>query len=131
MFRTARRKPLSPLEHDIMDFVWTRKSATADQVREALAPSRPLKDSTVRTVLRRLEEKGYLTHAVDARTFLYRAVEAPQRVAAGAVRQIVDRFFGGSVEQLLVGMVEGELVDRGELQRLAQKISRARKENKS
>ena len=107
-----------------MQFLWAHGPANAEQVGEALAPRRPLKDSTVRTILRRLEAKGYLTHRVEGRTFIYTGVEAPQNVAAGAVRQIIDRFCGGSVEQLLVGMVNNDVIDERELQRLAQRIAR-------
>ena len=83
-----------------------------------------MKESTVRTVLTRLEEKGYLKHHVEGRTNVYAGVEAPQNVAAKAVRQIIERFCGGSVEQLLVGMVNNDVVDEQELQRLAQRIAR-------
>ncbi|MGE5568125.1 MAG: BlaI/MecI/CopY family transcriptional regulator [Rhodospirillales bacterium] len=121
------RKPLSELEHVVMDFLWEHGPASAEQVREALADSRPMKDSTVRTVLRRLEEKGYLTHHAEGRTYIYTGVEPPQDVAASAVRQIIDRFCGGSVEQLLVGLVNNDVVDERELQRLAQRIARRKK----
>jgi predicted transcriptional regulator len=121
------RKALSELEHLLMDFVWSHGPVTAEQVREALAPSRPLKDSTIRTVLRRLEEKGYLTHRAEGRTYVYAGVEPPQDVAAGAVRQIIDRFCGGSVEQLLLGLVNNDVVDERELKRLAERIARRKK----
>jgi len=107
-----------------MDFLWPHGAATAEQVREALAPKHPLKDATVRTVLRRLEEKGYVTHRTEGRTFVYEGTERPYNIAAGAVRQIIDRLCGGSVEQLLVGMVEHEVIDRHELESLARKIAR-------
>jgi predicted transcriptional regulator len=118
------RKNLSPLEHQVMDLVWSHGPLTAEAVREALASRRLLKDSTVRTILRRLEQKGYLSHEVEGRTYLYRGLDPPQKVAAGAVRQIIDRLCGGSVEQLLVGMVDNEVLDGRELQRLAQRIAR-------
>ena len=125
MFSTKKfRKALSELEHLVMDFLWSHGPASAEQVREALAPSRPMKDSTVRTILHRLEEKGYLTHRTEGRTYIYTGVEPPQDVAASAVRQIIDRFCGGSVEQLLVGLVNNDIVDERELQRLAQRIAR-------
>ena len=98
---------------------------TAEQVREEL--DRPLKDSTVRTVLRRLEEKGYLAHTVDERTFLYHPAQSRQRVAGRAVKRIVDWFCEGSVEALLVGMVDSKVLDRAELQRLAARIAEAQK----
>jgi predicted transcriptional regulator len=107
-----------------MDVVWDRKSATAEDVRLALAERHPMKESTVRTVLKRLEEKGYVDHHVDGRTNVYRGVDAPQNVAAKAVRQIIERFCGGSVEQLLVGMVNNDVVEESELKRLAERIAR-------
>ena len=75
---------LGDLEREVLQLVWQHREITADGVREAL--DRSLKDSTVRTVLRRLEEKGYLAHAVENRTFLYRPAETRQR-SGGAGRQ--------------------------------------------
>jgi BlaI family transcriptional regulator, penicillinase repressor len=108
---------------------------TAEQVRESL--DRPLTDSTVRTMLRRLEEKGYITHSVENRAFVYRPAESRQRVAGRAVKRIVDWLCEGSVETLLVGMVDSKVLDRSELERLAKRIAAVRelderkKENKS
>ena len=116
---------LGELERDILSIVWRSGTVTAEQVREDL--QRPLKDSTVRTVLRRLEEKGYLTHAVENRTFLYRPAESRQRVAGRAAKRIVDWFCDGSVEALLVGMVDSKVLDRAELQRLAEHIAAAQR----
>lgn len=106
-----------------MDTVWKQGPCTAEACRETLAESRPMKDSTIRTVLRRLEEKGYVTHAVDGRTFVYRAVDAQENVAVRAVKSIIDRFCGGSAERLVLGMVDHEVLDRKQLERLAKKIS--------
>jgi BlaI family penicillinase repressor len=114
---------LGELERGILSIVWRMGKATAEQVREAL--DRPLKDSTVRTVLRRLEEKGYLAHTVEDRTFLYRSAQSRQRVAGRAVKRIVDWFCEGSVEALLVGMVDSKMLDRSELERLAARIAEA------
>jgi BlaI family transcriptional regulator, penicillinase repressor len=117
---------LGELERDILSIVWRLGTVTADKAREEL--NRPLKDSTVRTVLRRLEEKGYLTHTVDDRTFIYRPAESRQRVAGRAAKRIVDWFCEGSVEALLVGMVDSKVLDQAELQRLATRISEAQKQ---
>jgi BlaI family penicillinase repressor len=115
---------LGELERGILSIVWRLGSTTAEQVREEL--DRPLKDSTVRTVLRRLEEKGYLEHSLENRTFLYRPAETRQRVAGRAVQRIMDWFCEGSVEDLLAGMVDSQILDRAELQRLAARIAAAR-----
>ena len=113
---------LGELERSILLIAWSKGAVTAEQAREELG--RPLKDSTIRTVLRRLEEKGYLAHSVDNRTFVYRPAETRQRVAGRAVKRIVDWFCEGSVEALLVGMVDSKVLDRAELQRLADRIAR-------
>jgi predicted transcriptional regulator len=118
------RKTLSNLEQLVMDVLWQKGSATAEDVREALARRHFMKESTARTVLRRLEEKGYARHTVEGRTYIYRGVELPSRVAAKAVRNIIDRFCDGSVEQLLVGMVDNQVIDKEELANLARKIAR-------
>jgi predicted transcriptional regulator len=120
-----KRRPLSALENQVMDVVWQRGHATADQVRTALAGERELKDSTVRTVLRRLEAKGYLRHATAGRTYVYEPRVDAVRAAAEAVRGIIERFCQGSVETLLVGMVDGEIVPAEKLQALADKIAAA------
>jgi predicted transcriptional regulator len=117
---------LGELERDLLSIVWRLGSVTAEQAREEL--NRPLKDSTVRTVLRRLEEKGYLAHSIDDRTFIYRPAESRQKVAGRAVKRIVDWFCEGSVEELLVGMVDSKVLDRAELQRLAARIAEVQKQ---
>jgi len=116
---------LGELERDVLLIVWRHGYVTADKVREDL--DRPLKDSTVRTVLRRLEEKGYLAHSVDDRTFVYRPAESRQRVAGRAVKRIVDWFCEGSVESLLVGLVDSKVLDRAQLQHLAESIAAAQR----
>jgi len=116
---------LGELERSILLVIWRRGSVTAEQVRELL--DRPLKDSTIRTVLRRLEEKFYLSHTVDGRTFVYRPAQSRQRGAGRAAKRIVDWFCEGSVEALLVGMVDSKVLDREELQRLAERIAAAQK----
>jgi BlaI family transcriptional regulator, penicillinase repressor len=116
------RAALSVLEHQLMEILWKTGPGTAEQIRKALAPRHALKDSTIRTILRRLQEKGYVSHTVEGKAFVYSGVEKPRNVAVRAVRQILDRFCEGSLEQLLVGMVENEVVDRAALQKLAQRL---------
>jgi BlaI family penicillinase repressor len=113
---------LGDLQREVAQLVWANAPVTAETVRERL--SRPLKESTVRTVLRRLEEKGYVTHTVDGRTYVYDAAEPRGRVAAKAVRRIVDWICNGSVEEVLVGMVDQNMIDRKQLRMLADRIGR-------
>jgi BlaI family penicillinase repressor len=116
------------LEQPVMKLVWELQPCTAETVREKL--DRPLKESTVRTVLRRLEDKRLVRHTVENRTFLYTACQPRQHAAASAVKKIADWFCGGSVEELLVGMVDSKVLNEKELQRLADKIARERSSKK-
>src|SRR6476646_8846887 len=117
---------LGDLEREVMQLVWANGPVTAEAVRERL--SRPLKESTVRTVLRRLEDKGFTTHTVDGRTYVYQAAQPRGRVAAKAVQRIVDWFCNGSVDEVLVGMVDTAMLDQRQLRMLADKIARAKDE---
>lgn len=115
---------LGDLEREVMQLVWAHGPVTAETVREKL--SRPLKESTVRTVLRRLEDKGYTTHTVDGRTYVYQAAEARGQVAAKAVKRIVDWFCNGSIEEVLVGMVDNAMLDQKQLRHLADQVAKAK-----
>jgi len=64
----------------------------------------------MRTVLTRLEDKGYVTHVTEGRTYIYRAAEAPAAVATRAVKHIIDRLCGGSAETLVLGMVNNAML---------------------
>jgi predicted transcriptional regulator len=114
---------MGQVEQVVMDYIWTHGPSSSEACREGLASSRPMKDSTIRTVLRRLEEKGYLTHETQGRTFIYKASDARQNVAVRAVKGIIDRFCGGSAEQLLLGMVDNAVLNRKQLERLARRIA--------
>ena len=127
--KLARLKTMGEVEQAVMDYIWSHGPVTAEGCREALASTRPMKDSTIRTVLRRLEEKGFLAHEIDGRTFIYRASDARENVAVRAVKGIIDRFCGGSAEQLVLGMVDNAVLDRRQLERLAQKIAESEKKN--
>jgi len=120
-----RPRNLGEVEQSVMDYVWTNGPCTAEACREALASERPMKESTVRTILRRLEAKGYVSHTLEGRTFIYRAAEARENVAVRAVKHIIDRFCDGSAEQLLLGLVDQDVLGRKDLERLTRKIAQS------
>ena len=120
--RNIARRPLTELQQAILDFIWATGPSTAEQVRGGLRSARPLKDSSVRTLLRRLEVRGYVSHRIEKNAFVYRTTVPPTSVAARAVRHIIDRFCAGSVEQFLVGMVDEDVIPRREIARLARKV---------
>jgi len=114
--------PLGDLEHELLTILWAQGEMTAVEVRKQLA--RKLKDATVRTVLRRLEEKGYVTHSVEAGTFIYRPKESAESAAADAVKGIVERFCGGSIERALLALADAALVEPKQLAAIAGKLRR-------
>ena len=120
----ANLPDLGDLEREVMQLVWANGPVTAEAVREKL--ERRLKESTVRTVLRRLEDKGYVTHTVDGRTYVYQAAAPRGRVAAKAVQRVVDWFCNGSIEEVLVGMVDASMLDQRQLRLLADKVAKAK-----
>jgi BlaI family penicillinase repressor len=109
-----------------MNAVWTAGPSSVETVHGAVSQNRSLKEVTVRTLLRRLEQKGYLRHHVEGRAFIYQATEPARSLAARAVRQIVDRLCHGSVEELVSGMVDAKVLSKRELDRLAEFVRRRR-----
>jgi len=124
------QKNLGELEQQVMDYLWEHGPATGEAVRAAVAKDRPLTDSTIRTVLRRLETKQYVRHAVDGRQFLYSSAREPRKVAAEAVRGVLKKFCRGSLEELLTGLVDHRVVESAELRRLAERIEVQEKKRK-
>src|SRR4249920_1931139 len=121
---TARRSkapvkaPLTDLENEVMRVVWDSGPCSVEAVYDVVSRHRDLKETTVRTLLRRLEHKGYLGHESEGRAYLYRATEPSRSLAARAVRQIIDRFCAGSVEELVSGMVDADVLSHDEMKGL-------------
>jgi len=117
-----RHNNLGKLEQQVMDFLWRQGPATSEAVRTAVGKDRPLTDSTIRTVLRRLEAKQYVRHDVEGRQFIYSSAREPRKVAAEAVKSVIKNFCRGSLEELLTGLVDHRVVDSAELRRLSARI---------
>ena len=117
---------LSKRERQIMELVYARGEASANDVVAGIAdaPTR----TTVRTILRILEEKGHLAHRVDGREFIYRPTRARLQVARPALRRLLDTFFGGSLEQAVAAHLSdpGADVSQAELDALRDLIARAK-----
>ena len=109
-----------------MEFLWAHGPSTSEQMREGVRTKHPMKEATARTILRRLEEKGLAMHRLEGRTYIYSAVMPPENVAMRTIRQIIDRFWGGSAQALVAGMVEHEVIDPAELRELSRKLRRPR-----
>ena len=99
------RKPhptLTPQELAIMKVVWRKDVATVRDVCDALNTERPVADTTVMTMMRILEGKGYLTKATHEKAHVYRPAKPRQQVIGGMVRDFLDRVFDGASDALLV-----------------------------
>ena len=118
----ARHQNLGKLEQQVMDFLWKHEPATGDEVRAGIASDRPLTDSTIRTVLRRLEAKEYVKHETEGRQFIYSSAREPRKVAAEVVRGVIKSLCRGSLEELLTGLVDHRVIDSAELRRLSARI---------
>lgn len=110
-----------------MEHVWNNPGCSAEECRKALSSERSIRESTIRTVLTRLEQKGLLTHEVNGRAYCYHAVAPKGSFAARGVKRIIDQFCGGSVEQLLIGMVDNSLIDQKTLEKIARRIGLSRR----
>src|SRR5258708_3422758 len=98
------KSPLTELENEVMQAVWDGQPCSVEAVHLVVAKKRNIKETSVRTLLRRLEQKGYLQHEEEGRAYVYRAAgraSDSRSLAAHAVRQIIDRFCRGSVEELV------------------------------
>jgi predicted transcriptional regulator len=109
---------LTELENLVMQAVWEGAPSSVEAVHRIVSQHRDLKETTVRTLLRRLEQKGYLRHEAVGRAYVYHAIEPSRSLAARAVRQIIDRLCQGSVEELMTGMVDAKVLTPTELKRL-------------
>ena len=121
----ARRKTpnLTEGELRLMDVIWNKGQATVGDVAESLPADPPLAYTTVLTTLRILETKGYLRHTKKGRAFVYEPVVAREEASRKALRHLVNRFFGGSREQLVMNLLEEETIDRDEMRRIKKMIA--------
>lgn len=117
---------LTPLQRAIMDVVVAKGPVTSEQIRRGLQKSHPLTDSSVRTLLRRLEARGLLSHTVEGKVFRYRTETSSARVAAHEVKRMIDSVWAGSVERFLVALVDEKVLSAAQLERVARKIGARR-----
>ncbi len=112
---------LGRLELQIMNVVWDRGKATVHDVKNALSRRKPAY-STILTMMRKLEVKGYLEHQVDGRTYVYRPLISQQAVRQGVLGDLVERLFEGSTSLLLTSLVEQNRISENELRQIRKLI---------
>lgn len=121
---------LSPSQREIMEIVWSRGEVSARQVREELAGQRDLARNTVRTLLERMEAKGWLTHRIDGRTHLYSALRPREATVRDKVRELIDSVCGGSPVTLLTAMLDDRALSDQEIDRIRRMLSEAKSKKK-
>ena len=104
---------LTPHELAIMKVVWELETATVRDVYERLRATRDVAYTTVLTMMKILEQKGYVSKAREERAFVYRPTKPRQQVLGGMVREFVDRVFDGASRPLLLHLVrQTKLTDK-------------------
>ena len=121
---------LPKLELAVMKVVWAKGRVTVYDVQEALLPERKLAYTSVASTLRILEEKGFLTHDLDGRTYIYRPLVQESEVSRSMLQDMLDRLFDGSTERLLATLFETQKIKSEELEKIQARIAAYRKEHK-
>ena len=116
---------LSQSQREIMEIVWERGEVSAIEVREILSAKRDLAKNTVRTLLERMEAKGWLKHREEGRTFLYAAAQPREASIGQKVREIVETICGGSPEALVTALLDYRGLRNDELERIRQLLDQA------
>jgi predicted transcriptional regulator len=120
-----RSPTLTDAEARVMSVVWKRHTASVADVVGDLRKKRAVSYSTIQTILRILEEKGYVSHEKVARAFIYRPRVDERWARRRALRHLARRLFNGSPSLLVLNVLENEHIDADELSRLKKVIEEA------
>ena len=123
----AKKKlsPLSASQLEIMNIVWDRGEVTVGEVYELLATRRKIARNTIQTTLVRLEGKGWLTHRKVANAFRYSATVPRKETLGNMVKNLVDKAFDGSVEGLVMTLLEERELSSAEADRIRKIIDQS------
>ena len=116
---------LSPAQQQIMDCIWQHGELSVSGVRNVLKTQRKVARNTVRTLLERMEAKGWLKHREDGRTFFYCAAQPKQATIGGKIVDVVERVCGGSPEILMAALIDFRGLTKDELSRIRQMLDQA------
>ena len=122
-----RRKllDLSPAQREIMESIWTHGELSVSQTRAILSEERDVARNTVRTLLERMVEKGWLKYRADGRTYLYSAAVPRQTSIGERVIDVVDHVCGGSPEAMVTALLDYRGLTEEELSRIRQMLDQA------
>ncbi len=119
-----RSPSLTDGEARLMTVLWERTSATGAEIVAPRGTVRSVNYSTVQTLLRILEKKGYIEHRKSGRAFVYKPVVDQQQARRRALKHLVSRLFDGSPSLLVLNVLEHERIAPDELKRLKQLLDR-------
>ena len=125
----AQRPPLPSLsqaQREIMEIIWERGELSAVEVREVLGEKRDVAKNTVRTLLDRMEEKGWLKHREGGRTYLYSAAQPREASIGQKVVEVVEHVCGGSPEELVTALLDYRGLTPQELKRIRAMLDEAK-----
>ena len=120
-----RSAALTDAEADVMAVLWRLRRASVGEVVAGLKKTRAVTYSTIQTILRILETKGYVTHDKVARAFIYEPVVDERQARRRALRHLVRRLFEGSPSLLVLNVLEDDEIDAAEREQLRKLIERA------
>ncbi|UCD50848.1 MAG: BlaI/MecI/CopY family transcriptional regulator [Phycisphaerales bacterium] len=118
-------RAMSPAETEILRLVWQLEEATVQGICDALPAKRKIAYKTVQTLLRRLEEKGYLKHRTDGKAHVFFPAIKREQVIKRTVLDFLDRLFGGDPRPLMQFLAEDGHVDAKDLEELRKLIDNA------
>ena len=118
------RHPLTELQLAILRIVWDRGEATVQDIWEALHAERGLAQTTVATMLSRLERRGVVTRRAQSRQYHYQAAVTEQEVQHSMVGELTERLFDGDVTALVQHLLSGDAVRPGDIAKIRDMIAR-------
>ncbi len=121
---SGTKKSLGPLELEVMQRLWARGQATVKDIWEGLYEERKLAYTTVATVLRMVEKKGFVTHHLRNRQFVYTPKIEQEEISGGMLRDLLSSVFNGSASRLVTTLVEAEKLTEDELERIRAAIDK-------
>ncbi|NQV69930.1 MAG: BlaI/MecI/CopY family transcriptional regulator [Pseudohongiella sp.] len=124
--KLQNKTPLSRGEREVMEIIWDKGEVGVLEVTEILNRSRPVARNTARTLMERIREKGWLTHRVEGRSYLYSATVPREESLGQRVMDMVDKACGGNPEKLMMALLQYRGLSDDEAKRIRKMLDEAR-----
>jgi predicted transcriptional regulator len=120
------KNALTKLELQLMQVIWKRGASSVTEVQEGL--EQELAYTTVQTMLNILERKGKLKRSLSGRAYIYSATVSEEKASSHAVRDLIDRMFGGSSEELVMSLLKSRQIDAKKIAALSKRLAKDEEE---